>query len=67
LPELFGRIVSVGIGCWDREALTMHVFSDESGIWVADFEAEIPNEFGCAFASTYDGDGDVSEARPPAP
>jgi hypothetical protein len=63
-PEPFGRTVSVGIGCWARDDLTMDVTTDENGAWTAEFGAPVPNDFGCVFAWVYDENGDVSEARP---
>lgn len=63
-PEPFGRKVSVGIGCWQRDDLTMDVTTDENGAWTVNFGAPVPNDFGCVFAWIYETDGDVSEARP---
>lgn len=63
-PEPFGRAVSVGIGCWQRDDLTMEVTTNENGAWVADFGAPVPHDFGCVYAQIYDSDGDASELRP---
>ena len=63
-PEPFGRVVSVGIGCWTREDMTMDTTTNEIGAWTADFGASIPNDYGCVYAWIYDVDGDVSEVRP---
>ena len=63
-PEPFGRKVTVGIGCWQRDDLGMDTTTDENGNWIVDFGAPVPNDFGCVFAWVYDEDGDVSEVRP---
>lgn len=63
-PEPFGRTVSVGIGCWQRDDLTKDVTTDENGAWIVDFGVPVPNDFGCVFAWVYEADGDISEARP---
>jgi hypothetical protein len=63
-PEPFGRTVSVGIGCWQRDDLGMDTTTDENGAWIVDFGAPVPNDFGCVYAWAYDQDGDVSEVRP---
>jgi hypothetical protein len=63
-PEPFGRMVSVGIGCWQRDDLTSDTMTDETGTWEVDFHTPVPNDFGCVFAWIYDVDGDVSESRP---
>jgi hypothetical protein len=63
-PEPFGRTISVGIGCWQRDDLTADTVTDELGAWSVDFQTAVPNDFGCVFAWIYDVDGDVSETRP---
>jgi hypothetical protein len=63
-PEPFGRLVFVGIGCWDREDWRMEVMTDDNGVWAADFGAPVPNDYGCVYAQVFDSDGDASELRP---
>ena len=63
-PEPFGRKVSVGIGCWQRDDLGMDTMTNENGEWIVNFGTPVPNDFGCVFAWVYDEDGDVSEVRP---
>jgi len=63
-PAPFGRTVSFGIGCWQRDDLTGDIITDNSGVWTVDLGGPVPNDFGCVFAWIYDGDGDISEARP---
>ncbi len=63
-PEPYGRTISVGIGCWQRDDLTMDTTTDEAGAWIVDFGVPVPNDFGCVFAWAYDEDGDVTEVRP---
>jgi Tol biopolymer transport system component/regulation of enolase protein 1 (concanavalin A-like superfamily) len=63
-PEPYGRTVTFGIGCWQRDDLVGDVTTDENGSWSVILGAPVPNDYGCVFSWIFDDDGDASEARP---
>jgi Tol biopolymer transport system component len=58
-----GRLVWVGIG-FENDRWSMEVFSDNGGIWVADFDTRVPYEYSWVAVQIFDDDGDASELRP---